>query len=211
MAREMVQATWAWVRRTGRDTVPRHRGNTVRTGPGRAAWAALLVLAVWAVCTLPFAQSAHAQERDTALPGSGIRYPGGFDPNTIGEVRGTASDLTRPESGPVRFRLVSERDTYTVLACPPWMWSDLKVDLPDGTDVKVRGSKSLGNDGNLYVIAQEMELLRSGESIAFRDGGGIPLWKGSPGRRMGTGRGMGSPMGGPGGMPSGRGGRGGRR
>ena len=191
--------------------MPRLRGNTFRTGPGRAAWAALLVLAVWAVCTLPLARSAHAQERDTALPESGIRYPGGFDPNTIGEVRGTASDLARPESGPVRFRLVSERDTYTVLACPPWMWSDLKVDLPDGTEVKVRGSKSLGNDGNLYVIAQEMELLKSGESIAFRDGIGIPLWKGSPGRRMGTGRGMGSPMGGPGGTPSGRGGRGGRR
>jgi hypothetical protein len=183
----------------------------LRTGTGRAAWAALLLLAVWAGWTLPFGASAHAQERDAVLPDSGIRYPGGFDPNTIGEVRGKASSLARPERGPVRFRLVSERDTYTVLACPPWMWSDLKVDLPDGTEVKVRGSKSLGNDGNLYVIAQEMELLQSGESIAFRDGSGIPLWKGSPGRRMGTGRGTGSPMGGPGAMPSGRGGRGGRR
>jgi hypothetical protein len=207
----MAQATWAIVRWTGRDTVPRHRGNTFRTGTSRAAHAALLVLAVCAVCTFPFAQSAHAQEQDTVLPESGIRYPGGFDPNTIGEVRGKASDLSRPERGPVRFRLVSDRDTYTVLACPPWMWSDLKVDLPDGTEVKVRGSKSLGKDGNLYVIAQEMELPGAGKSIAFRDGGGIPLWKGSPGRMMGTGRGMGSTMGGPGGMPSGRGGRGGRR
>lgn len=189
----------------------RHRGNFVHTGAGRAAWAALLVLAIWAVCTLPSARSAQAQEQDTVLPESGIRYPGGFDPNTIGEVRGKASDLTRTERGPVRFRLVSERNTYTVLACPPWMWIDLKVDLPDGTEVKVRGSKSLGNDGNLYVIAQEMELPETGKSIAFRDDSGIPLWKGSPGRRMGTGRGVGSPMGGPGGMPSGRGGRGGRR
>ncbi len=183
----------------------------IRAGPGRAAPAALLILALWAVGTIPFARSAHAQERDTVLPESGIRYPGGFDPNTIGEVRGKASNLSRPEHGPVRFRLVSERDTYTVLACPPWMWSDLKIDLPDGTEVRVLGSKSLGKDGNLYVVAQEMDLLGSGRSIAFRDGSGFPLWKGSPGRMMGNGRGMGSPMGGPGGMPTGRGGRGGRR
>ncbi len=211
MAREMAEATWAIVRWTGRDTVPRRRGNTFRTCTSRAAHAALLVLAVFAVCTFPFSQSAHSQERETVLPESGIRYPGGFDPNTLGEVRGTASNLTRPERGPVRFRLASERDTYTVLACPQWMWSDLKVDLPDGTKVKVRGSKSLGRDGNLYVIAQEMEFLNSGKSIAFRDASGTPLWKGPQGRMMGTGRGMGSPMGGPGGMPAGRGGRGGHR
>ena len=211
MARETGQATWAIARWTGRDTGPSHRSNAVHTGAGRAACAALLVLAVLVVWTVPSARSANAQEQDTVLSESGIRYPGGFDPNTIGEVRGKASDLTRPESGPVRFRLVSERDTYTVLACPPWMWNDLKVDLPEGTEVKVRGSKSLGKDGNLYVIAQEMELPEARKSIAFRDGSGIPLWKGSQGRMMGTGRGMGSPMGGPGGMPSGRGGRGGRR
>lgn len=211
MARETARGTWAIVRWTGPDTGHRPGGDRNRTGSSRAARAALLMLAAVAVWTFPITRCAHAQERDTVLPESGIRYPDGFDQNTIGEVRGRAFGLTRPGRGPVRFRLVSGRETYTVLACPPWMWSDLDVELPDGTEVRVTGSKSLGKDGNLYVIAQEMEFPGSGRSIAFRDARGLPLWKGSTGKMTGTGRGMGSPMGGPGGAPSGRGGRGGRR
>ena len=211
MDRETRRETRATARWTGRDTVPRHRGSTVYAGSGRAAWAALLFLFGLAVLSPVFALPAKAQEKETVLSESGIHYPGGFDPNTVGEVRGKAFGQHRPERGPVRFRLEGERDTYTVLTCPPWLWSDLKVDLPDGTEVRVRGSKSLGNDGNLYVIAQEMERIDTGQSVAFRDKNGIPLWKGSRGRMMGTGRGTGSPMGGPGGMRSGPGGRGGRR
>lgn len=211
MVRETARGTWEIVRWTVPGTDPRPEGNRNQTGHGRAARAALLVLAAWAVWTFPTTRFAHAQEPDTVLPGSGILYPDGFDQNTIGEVRGKAFDLTRPGRGPVRFRLVSGRETYTVLACPPWMWNDLEVDLPDGTEVRVTGSKSLGRDGNLYVIAQEMDFPGSGRSIAFRDGRGFPLWKGSRGKMTGTGRGMGSPMGGTGGSPSGRGSRGGRR
>lgn len=121
------------------------------------------------------------------LEESGIRYPGGFDPNTVGEVRGRAFGFSRPERGPVRFRLESSRETYTVLASPAWFWKDIKADFPEGAEVRVRGSKSLGKDGNLYIVAQEMRLISSDRSMVFRSEDGFPLWKGPISRPAGLG------------------------
>ena len=150
-------------------------------------------------------QPVWAQEKDFVLPESGIHYPGGFDANTIGEVRGKAFDPLTPTSGPVQFRLASERETYIVLASPQWYWKDLQVNLSNGTEVRVRGSKSLGKDGNLYIIAQELQILPDGKPLAFRGEDGYPLWKkaaaGSTGGRGGAGssqRGMGGGFGGTG-------------
>ena len=112
------------------------------------------------------------------LEESGIRYPDGFDPNTVGEVRGRVFGFSRPARGPVSFRLESSRETYTVLASPAWFWKDIKADLPEGAVVRVRGSKSLGKDGNLYIVAQEMRIMASDRSLVFRGEDGFPLWKG---------------------------------
>ena len=161
----------------------------------------------------PALATAQTAEGGTVLGGSGIQYPGGFDTNTVGEVRGKAYGLSVPESGPVRFRLETGRETYTVLASPQWYWKDLNVNLPDGADIQVRGSKTLGQDSNLYIIAQRIQVGSSGPSLVLRDGAGFPLWKGTGARSIGTG-GFGSPMGGAGGMgsgPGGMGGMGGRR
>ncbi|MBI5016020.1 MAG: OB-fold nucleic acid binding domain-containing protein [Deltaproteobacteria bacterium] len=147
------------------------------------------------------------------LPGSGIHYPGGFDQNTVGEVRGRARGLTRPEHGPVTFRLEAEGGSYTVVTSPAWYWDDLAPDLPDGAEVVVRGSKSLGRDEALYIVAQEVRVVATGTSLVFRSTQGRALWGG--GRRGGRGgaQGAGSAgqhgVGGPGGYGGTR--RGGRR
>ncbi|MEW6441403.1 MAG: OB-fold nucleic acid binding domain-containing protein [bacterium] len=130
------------------------------------------------------------------LPESGIRYPEGFDPNTVGEVTGKARGLLQPEKGPVRFQVDTGRGTYTVLASPGWYWDDVKPRVAEGTDIRVRGSKTLGRDGNLYIIAQEVEVLAAGEKIVLRSEDGRPLWRGpSMGARHGHG-GPGSSQGG---------------
>lgn len=162
----------------------------------------------------PALETAQAQESDTVLEGSGIRYPGGFDPNTVGEVRGNAYGLSVPERGPVRFRLETGRETYTVLASPKWFWKDLNAELPDGAEIRVRGSKTLGQDSNLYIIAQRIRIGSSGRPMDLRGGDGSPLWRGPKAGGMGTPGGFGSPMQGGGGMgsgPGGMGGMGGRR
>lgn len=176
---------------------------------GGAGLSALLLL-FWGITFLPPAlETAQAQESDTVLEESGIHYPGGFDPNTVGEVRGKAYGLSVPERGPVRFRLETGRETYTVLASPKWFWKDLSAELPDGTGIWVRGSKTLGQDSNLYIIAQKIRIGSSDRSMVLRDDGGFPLWKGPNAGGMGVPGGYGSPMGGGGGMGSGPGGMGG--
>ena len=175
------------------------------------AWMFLFLLGAFFPRVLATAQ---AQESDTVLRESGIQYPGGFDPNTVGEVRGKAYGLSVPDRGPVRFRLETGRETYTVLASPKWYWDDLKVELFDGAEIRVRGSKTLGQDSNLYIIAQRIRIGSSGRPMELRDVDGTPLWKGPMAGGMGAPGGFGSPMRGGGGMgsgPGGMGGMGGRR
>ena len=171
--------------------------------------AALLALPLmfWAIAFLPpVLKTAHAEEADVVLQGSGVRYPGGFDPNTVGEVQGKAYGLAQPKNGPVRFRLEAGKESYTVLASSNWYWKDLKTQLADGSNVVVRGSKSLGNDMQLYIVAQKIRLLDSGRTVVLRDEAGKPLWKGMAGGATGA---QGGFMGGGGSMGGGFGGMGG--
>ena len=142
-----------------------------------------LVSLVWIFfcISLPFftAGSLRAEERDIILEESGIHYPGGFDSNTVGEVRGKAFNFSRPKKGPVRFQLISDRKTYTILTSPPWYWNEIRTRISEGTEVIVRGSKSFGKDGNLYIVAQEVVTPSSGQSFLFRRKDGTPFWKGA--------------------------------
>ena len=177
----------------------------------RAACIAVLLFLIFFPVSFP--ARAYALEKDIVLPESGIHYPGGFDSNTVGKVRGIAYGFSKPANGPVRFRLDSGRETYTVLASPGWYWNDLGAELPDRTEVLVQGSKSMGKDGRLYIVAQEVQNLSTGQSLAFRDEDGFPLWKGAARGPGGSRGGLGSSQGGMGGMKGGPGGtgRGGRR
>ncbi|MBI5576934.1 MAG: hypothetical protein HY896_11295 [Deltaproteobacteria bacterium] len=188
---------------------------SVRTGSlsfpkiGMTVIPALLLLFFLTAFLPPALETAQAQENDTVLEGSGIHYPGGFDPNTVGEVRGKAYGISVPERGPVRFRLETGRETYTVLASPKWFWKDQIAELPDGAEIRVRGSKTLGRDANLYIIAQRIRIGSSGRPVDLRTGDGSPLWRGPKAGGMGAPGGFGSPMRGGGGMGSGPGGMGG--
>jgi hypothetical protein len=189
------------------DMAPARTGNLAFPKIGMTVIPALLLL-FWVNAFLsPALETAQAQEGDTVLEGSGIHYPGGFDPNTVGDVRGKAFGLSVPERGPVRFRLETGKETYTVLASPKWFWKDLSAELPDGAEIRVRGSKTLGRDANLYIIAQRIRIGSSGRLMDLRDDDGSPIWKGP--KAGGMGAPGGSPMRGGGGMGSGPGGMGG--
>jgi len=170
----------------------------------RTATAVLPLLFLLLFCALPQLLEA----KDQTLEQSGILYPGGFDQNTVGEVQGNAHDVFFPAGGPVIFLLTSNKDTYTVIVSPPWYWEDLGIKIADGDKVSVTGSKSLGKDGKLYIIAQEIKIPAQNKSFLVRNSNtGRPLWKGTgQGRGSGGGRrGFGSPSRGFGGMGGGRG------
>ena len=197
------------MKRIAKDTAPVRTGCLTILKIGRGRLLVLLLLFFLTAFLPPALETAQAEERDAVLEGSGIHYPGGFDPNTVGEVRGKAYGLSVPERGPVRFRLETGKATYTVLASPKWFWKDLNAELPDGTEIRVRGSKTLGQDSNLYIIAQQIRIGSSDRPMELRNDGGVPLWKGPKAGGMGAPGGFGSPMRGGGGMGSGPGGTGG--
>ena len=207
MALEMVRAITPSARKTapGMERLP--IGRVLFLIRSRTAWAFLLLF-LWGASVSFSPGMALAQEKDIVLPESGIHYPGGFDPNTVGEVQGRTYGYSQSPAGPMQFRLDSGKETYRVLASPQWYWNDLGAKVPDGTEVRVRGSKSLGKDGNLYLIAQEMQVLSTGKTYAFRDDDGYPFWKGPRTGAQGSRGGFGSPQkgigGGPGGMGKGR-------
>jgi uncharacterized membrane protein YgcG len=140
-----------------------------------------LILIVACLCPAnPLTRISYAQDRDMVLPGSGIIYPRGYDPNTVGEVQGRISWVAIPESGPVRITLIADKETYTVLASPGWFWRDMDIANPEGMETNVRGSKTVGIDGNLYIIAQEIKMIGSKKRLIFRSESGKALWSGRP-------------------------------
>ena len=124
-----------------------------------------------------------AQEiRDQVLPGCGICYPGGYDANTVGDVHGVVTELQAPATGPVRFVVAGERERWIVLASPVWFWERARVRLVLGDSVAVNGSKTLGADGTLYLVAREIRTPNGAPVAIRRDRRGIPL---RSGRRRG--------------------------
>lgn len=157
------------------DSDPRIEAATARRTPIAGVGLALLfALALAALCVFP--PSSHAAERDEALASSGIRFPEGFDVNTIGSVKGKVYALTKPESGPVRFKLDSDADTYTAFAAPHAFWRQLGVPVDNGDRVTVRGSRTVGRDGRLYIVVQTIKVEGAKYSYRFRSGDGEPLW-----------------------------------
>jgi len=141
----------------------------------------VMIMILTAVClspVIPFMRISYAQEqeKDTILPGSGIVYPGGYDMNTVGDIKGKVSGIVIPESGPVQLTLIVDKETYTVLASPGWYWKDMDADIREGAEVSVRGSKSMGKDGRLYVIAQKIVITGSKKTLALRSESGKALW-----------------------------------
>lgn len=139
-----------------------------------------LLLCLLAAAALSPTDAARAQEMEpeVTLPACGIRYPGGYDPNTVGVVEGRVASFDHPEQGPVSFSLVTAGETYTVLAAPAWFWEERKIKIVNGDRVRVKGSKTMGADGNLYLVAREITAAGATDPVILRDIRGKPVWSG---------------------------------
>lgn len=149
--------------------------------PHTVTWA-VFVLLLMLQAGLPV----NAVAEDVTLPESGISYPGGFDSNTVGEIKGAAFGFSIREKGPVSFKLIFAKETYTVLVSPFSAWNaEIRETLQEGAEVHVLGSKTLGVDGRLYMIAQQIAFPQTGKRISFRTEKGSPLWERSIGKKAG--------------------------
>jgi hypothetical protein len=159
-------------------TSPRLTGRQGR----RAAHAALRLLALAAFVAALAPGVARAQraevEREEALPGSGIRYPLGYDAETEGTLEGRVLRVELPERGPVVVRIESGGRPAAILTAPAWFWERSEWQPAVGDRVQVFGSKTLGADGELYVVAREILPVGPGCGCSVRDEQGRPLWRG---------------------------------
>lgn len=161
----------------------------------------LLALLSAALLAAAGAGDARAQQgRDRGLPGCGICFPDGYDVNTVGRVQGTLLEVQLPEDGPVRLVVAGRSDRWVVLASPTWFWKMTDLRLAPGDTVAVLGSKTLGADGTLYVVAREILPPGAATAVVVRDSRGAPLWSdgqrdGGGGRRGGPGAVHGAGMG----------------
>lgn len=129
------------------------------------------------------ARCADAQQsREQVLPGCGICYPAGYDINTVGDVQGTVLDFQEPDEGPARFVVSGQRERWVVLAAPAWFLKSSACRFSPGDSVTVRGSKTLGSDGVLYLIAREIQPAGDAPVLVLRDRRGVPLWGRTPTR-----------------------------
>ncbi len=61
--------------------------------------------------------------------------------------------------------------------------------MVNGDHVRVKGSKTMGADGNLYLVLQEITVGGAEKPEVFRDAAGKPVWSGcGPGGCGGRGR-----------------------
>jgi hypothetical protein len=172
------QATVAQVQEMEHATVAQYRAK-MRSFTCRVLTGTLLSFLLCFVTT----SLAGAVEQVKTFEESGIHFPGGFDLNTVGELNGKITSLNRPAgSGPVILNLETVWEKYAIVTCPPWYWDELKVKVSVGEAVQVIGSKSLGKDSNLYIIAQEIHFVGQGKIIILRSKAGTPLWDAHHGR-----------------------------
>lgn len=102
----------------------------------------------------------------------------GYDENTELTIRGTVIETVREMGGPVILRLKARAKTYRVITAPPWYLSQEAIAFSSGSEVEVVGSKYIGRDGDLYIIAREIRETASGRVVVLRDESYRPLWKG---------------------------------
>jgi len=159
-------------------TVVLHRAK-MRSFTCRVLTGALLSFSLYFALLFP----AMAADQEGAFEQSGIHFPGGFDLNTVGNLSGKATGLSLPVgNGPVILNIETAWEKYAVVTCPPWYWDELKIKVSVGEEIRVIGSKSLGMDARLYVIAQEIHFVGQGKTITLRSKTGTPLWSGPHGK-----------------------------
>jgi len=115
---------------------------------------------------------------DSAETASGLDVTTGFDVNTITTLKGTV--VTVPERRKQEQHTVmiidTNRGSVTAMLGPWDYWDKQTIRITKSQDVSITGSLAQGKDGLLYLFAQRLEILNSGETVTLRNETGKPLW-----------------------------------
>ena len=102
----------------------------------------------------------------------------GYDENTEITVSGTILEITHHMRGPVIVRLSSRGRVYNIKTAPLWYLAKENITFVTGAQIEVMGSKYVGTDGNLYLMARQIKDPATGQTFVMRDSACRPLWWG---------------------------------
>jgi hypothetical protein len=102
----------------------------------------------------------------------------GYDENTALTVKGTVLQVMTGQRGPVMIVLKTVNKDYTVITAPPRFLEQEGISFEAGALYEIKGSKYIGRDGTLYLIAGRLKNLVTGKVTLLRDEDNRPLWSG---------------------------------
>ncbi len=106
----------------------------------------------------------------------------GFDPQTVIQVTGTATQVdVGGRGGPSTLRLESPRESFTVMLGPGWFLAEVKADIQNGDSLTIEGSKMMDRRQQVHLVAARITNHRTGSVVVLRDEKGRPRWMGGPG------------------------------
>jgi uncharacterized membrane protein YgcG len=142
-----------------------------------------------------------------------LNLESGYDVNTVTTVTGQILSLQSSADRPnLQLEIEDSGTRMVVFLGPRRYWADQGMPLQVGDKVTVRGSKAQGQDGVIYILAQEISVVSQGIAVILRDESGHPNWGGGSSESNGhdDGKGDGGGRGNGGGAGGGHGGGGGR-
>jgi len=106
----------------------------------------------------------------------------GFDPQTVIQVTGTATQVDiGGRGGPSTLRLENPQEGFTVMLGPGWFLAELKADIQNGDSLTVEGSKMMDRRQRVHLVAARITNHRTGTVLVLRDEKGRVRWMGSAG------------------------------
>ena len=138
---------------------------------------------------------------------SGLNLETGYDANTVSTISGRIVSLQVGAEYRKSSLVLENNGTQAIVVLGPHRyWAEFGIELKAGDLVTVRGSKALGKDGKVYVLAQKFTDTSQNTSVTLRNESGHPAWVGG-GMSNGQGRMNNRPAQQPGRMGGGRIGR----
>ncbi len=100
----------------------------------------------------------------------------GYDENTEITIRAKIKEVVITKRGPVVL-IVKHRDRFLrIITAPRWYVFRNKIEFSKDAEVEITGSKFFGRDGNFYLSARRIVLLKDNTVIDLRDSSCRPMW-----------------------------------
>lgn len=110
---------------------------------------------------------------------SSLDLESGYDVNTVTTVTGQILSIqTGAERSNIQLEIEGGKSRMVIFLGPQRYWVEQGLSLQTGDEVVVRGSKAQGQDGVIYILAQEITETSQGVGVVLRDESGFPNWAG---------------------------------